>query len=399
MLASSGETQRIGKIGKTHLTQRWAILALAAACVVLGIGVAVFQVQAGSAVNGQPSLFRAADELGVYDEASFNIAEGAGDVVETAEAAETKRSFDAAGMTISRFSKERRRANAVQPDATLPGGRELEEAARAEQAAKRDLSAKGTGKSLRKIPTSRKLTTFVAYGSHDEPELKASHARSIRKAIRAIENAGADCGAVLVDLHSGCGIAYNAGKPVYSASAFKAPFVFYLLKRAGKKGIDEGDRASAESAIRYSSNGAYDSLTFPRMGKDYTEWLESYGIEYRADTPFYMFASAKSMTRIWADMYQYLRSDAKDATWFSKLLTETNRSYIRDGVAGKGVTVRNKAGWISGDYDASTDVAYIDVKGRPYLMAIMTSQPASQSAFGRVSDLARSLFAARSILK
>ena len=186
---------------------------------------------------------------------------------------------------------------------------------------------------------------------------------------------------------------------MYSASAFKAPFVFYLLKRAGKKGIDEGDRASAESAIRYSSNGAYDSLTFPRMGKDYTEWLESYGIEYRADTPFYMFASAKSMTRIWADMYQYLKSDAKDATWFSKLLTETNRSYIRDGVAGKGVTVRNKAGWISGDYDASTDVAYIDVKGRPYLMAIMTSQPASQSAFGRLSGLARSLFAARSILK
>ena len=337
-----------------------------------------------------------------------------------AETAGAKRSSETGEMTISQLSKEQRRANAIQPDATLPGGRELEEAARA---AKRDLSAKGTGKSLRKVPESRKLATFVAYGSHDEPRLKASHARSIKKAIRAIEKTGADCGAVLVDLHSGCGIAYNAGKPVYSASAFKAPFVFYLLEDAGKGGISEGDRASAESAIRHSSNDAYDSLTFPRMGKDYTDWLEGYGIEYRADTPFYPYASAKSMARIWADIYQYLKSgtkDAKDAEggkdakdvgdakgasnvnnaeWFSELLTETNRSYIRDGVAGKGVTVRNKAGWISGDYDASTDCAYIDAKGRPYLMVIMTSQPASQAAFDRVSDLARRLFAARSILK
>ncbi len=434
----------------------------------------------------------ASNESDAPNESDASVVGAMGGAAETAGA---KRSSETGEMTISQLSKEQRRANAIQPDATLPGGRELEEAARA---AKRDLSAKGTGKSLRKVPESRKLATFVAYGSHDEPRLKASHARSIKKAIRAIEKTGADCGAVLIDLHSGCGIAYNAGKPVYSASAFKAPFVFYLLEDAGKRGISEGDRASAESAIRHSSNDAYDSLTFPRMGKDYTEWLESYGIEYRADTPFYPYASAKSMARIWADIYQYLKSgtkdakdaeggkdgevanDAKDANdtkgakdsggnkgkedakggegaksvrgmkstndakdakeakdakgtkddkddkgskdvedskdakdvgdakgasnvnnaeWFSELLTETNRSYIRDGVAGKGVTVRNKAGWISGDYDASTDCAYIDVKGRPYLMAIMTSQPASQAAFDRVSDLARRLFAARSILK
>ena len=307
--------------------------------------------------------------------------------------------LDVTSAAISQFSKESKRTNAIQPDAKLPGGSELEAAAKAAEKAKRDMSAKATSKSFRKVPSSRKLSAFVAYGSHRKPKLKRAQTKAIEKAIRAIERAGADCGAVFVDLHSGCGIAYNAGKPVYSASAFKAPFVLYMLKSAGKKGIGEGDRDSVESAILYSSNGAYDSLTFPRMGQDYIKWLEGYGIEYRADTPFYMFTSAKSMVRIWADLYQYLKSGSKDAKWFAKLLADTNRSYIRDGVAGKNITVRNKAGWISGDYDAATDCAYIDVKGRPYLMAIMTSQPASQTSFERVSALARQLFAARSVLK
>lgn len=306
---------------------------------------------------------------------------------------------DLSGAPISQFGKERRRANAIQPDAELPGGRELEAAAKAEEEAKRDWSAKATGASLRKIPASRELSTFVAYGPHGQPKLKRAQATAIDKAIRAIEKTGADCGAVLVDLHAGCGIAYNAGKPIYSASAFKAPFVFYMLKSMGKKGIGEGDRADAESAIVHSSNGAYDSLTFPRMGQDYIDWQESYGIDYQGDTPFYVVGSAKSMARIWADMYQYLKTESKDAKWLSGLLARTNRSFIRDGVAGKRVTVRNKAGWISDEYDATTDCAYIDVKGRPYLMVILTSQPYSGAAAERVSTLAKSLFAARDVLE
>lgn len=348
---------------------------------------------AAGKVAGEGSAIDAGFGFGANDASSKAAAEG------RFPDQPSQTGLDASNETTSQFNKERKHANAIQPDATLPGGKELEEAAKAEEEARRDFSAKATGKSLRKIPTSRKLSTFVAYGSHDVPKLKGAQKKGIGKAVRAIEETGADCGAVFIDLRSGCGVAYNAGREIYTASAFKAPFVFYMLKRAGSKGIGEGDRSSVESTILYSSNDAYDSVTFSRMGQDYIEWLAGYGIEYYADTPFYLFASTKSMVRIWADLYQYLKSGSKDARWFSKLLADTNRSFIRDGVAGKGVTVRNKAGWISDEYSATTDCAYIDVKGRPYLMAVMTSQPASQTSFDRVSTLARQLFVARSSLK
>ena len=348
---------------------------------------------AAGKVAGEGSAIDAGFGFGANDASSKAAAEG------RFPDQPSQTGLDASNETTSQFNKERKHANAIQPDATLPGGKELEEAAKAEEEARRDFSAKATGKSLRKIPESHKLSTFVAYGSYDVPKLKGAQKKAIGKAVRAIEGTGADCGAVLVDLRSGCGVAYNAGKEIYTASAFKAPFVFYMLKRAGNKGIGEDDRGSVESTILYSSNDAYDSMTFSRMGQDYIEWLERYGVGYHADRPFYPLASTKSMMRIWADLYQYLESGSKDARWFSKLLADTNRSFIRDGVAGKSVTVRNKAGWISDEYSATTDCAYIDVKGRPYLMAVMTSQPASQTSFDRVSTLARQLFAARTALR
>lgn len=294
------------------------------------------------------------------------------------------------------LEKERKRAWAARPIVALPG----EAAIRAEtKTTNLDLSSQATGDALSSIPEDKDLSTFVAYGSHDKPKLDDTATKTLKKAIRKIEDADAECSAVLVDLRTGCGIAYNAGKTVYTASAFKAPFVLYLMDVADEE-IDEGKRDDIEAAIRYSSNEAYDSIALSHSDDDYIDWQESYGIEYHSHTPYYPFASAASMTRIWADLYQYLKSDSKDAKWLSGLLKDTSRSFIREAVAGKGVTVLNKAGWIADDeYEATTDCAYIEAGDRPYLMTVLTSQPYSQTAAERTEALANALFDARELLR
>ena len=232
-----------------------------------------------------------------------------------------------------------------------------------------------------------------------KPTLGKKRKRAIRQSVKDLKEAGYDCGFVFLDLASGKGIACNAGELFYSASAFKAAFALYVLKDEKGKDLGEYDRSNIESAIRYSSNSAYDSLAQSRMGSAYNDWLNSYAIDFDSSMPYYADVSAKSMARIWADLYQYLQTGSKNAKWFGKLLAETSRSFIRDSLKGKNVTVRNKAGWIGdGELSATTDCAYIDDDGHPYLMVVLTDQPDSEAANRRAGQIAKALFAARKSL-
>ena len=362
MAVESSEAQRVKAIRKARVARRRAVLLLAAACVVCGIVVAFFQMHAVHEADEQASLSR--DQEGI---------EVSSDATPTHQEAEAMASAE-------RKTKEREAARKADADAKA-----------------KDFSKKATGRVLEKVPGDNELVTFSLNEGRAKPKLKKKRAAAISAAIREVVDAKFDCGVAFVDLESGQGIAYNAGKPIYTASAFKAPFVFYMLQHDG--GISDEDRASAEASIRSSSNDDYDDITMPRMGQDYIDWQESYGIEFDGYTPYYSYASARTMARIWADIYQYLQSDAKEAKWFADVLAGTNQSFIRDGLEGQKVTVRNKAGWISEEYDATTDAGYIDADGRPYLMVILTNQPNGGTAFDRVSAIAKNLFAARSSLE
>ena len=284
-----------------------------------------------------------------------------------------------------------------------------------------DISAEMNGKTLKGIPKQKALRMFVLSGNANaetaktksaetgktkvaEPQTKPSldkkHESAIKQSVKDLAEAGYDCGFVFLDLKSGKGIARNAGELFYSASAFKAAFVLYVLQSEKSKDLSDRDRSNIESTILWSSNGAYDSLAQSRMGKAYNNWLDGYGIEFDNVIPYYANVSAKSMARIWADLFQYLQTDSKNAKWFGKLLAKTSRSFIRSNLKEENVTVRNKAGWISDrEYSATTDCAYIDEEGHPYLMIVLTDQPDSDMSNRRAGKIVKALFAARKALE
>ena len=72
---------------------------------------------------------------------------------------------------------------------------------------------------------------------------------------------------------------------------------------------------------------------------------------------------------------------------------------MRDGIAGKHVLVRNKAGWISEDgYYSTCDAGLIDIDGRTYVMSVMTSMPWSDHSSEVTAAIAKALFDTRAAL-
>ena len=261
-----------------------------------------------------------------------------------------------------------------------------------------DLSAKMTGKTLKAIPTNQTLTVFTVSDEQSPPSLAKSKKREIKRAITELKNAGYDCGFVFLDLTSGRGIARNAGESFYMASAFKAALISFALQDENAD-LADYERSNVEAAILYSDNDAYDSFAAAYVGQGYKDWLDSYEIEFDGYAPYYATTSAKSMARIWADLFQFLKINTDEAKWFADLLSRTNRSFIRSALENTGVTVRNQAGWIAEDgLCATTDCAYIDENGHPYLMVILTDQPDSDASNQRAHQIVKALFDARKAL-
>ncbi|MDO4532530.1 MAG: hypothetical protein Q4C36_02285 [Coriobacteriia bacterium] len=250
------------------------------------------------------------------------------------------------------------------------------------------------------IDDANEIRTFNITASKPMPMLSADAQQQIAQVVQAIEEDG-ESGFVFLDLQSGAGIAYQAGACPYIASASKAPLAFYVLQQNDAQGLElsKWELEELAAAIEQSDNDAFDSFGFGHMGGAYAEWLESYGVNYDAEYGLYLYASARSLAAIWNDAYWYLQSGTDNARWLADRFANTNRSFIRNGVADSGARVWNKGGWIASDDMASTtDAGIIECDGRAYLLAIVTGQPDSGEAQERVSRLARLLFAARDAL-
>lgn len=253
-------------------------------------------------------------------------------------------------------------------------------------------------------------------GSPEAPDDAALS--DVRAVLAAIEERG-DCGFVFFDVSNGHGFAYNAGEEMYIASSAKAPFACYLLSSGAD--LSEYDRQNIEWAIVDSENEAFEDVYMSHIGEGYIDWMSHHGVyhdNYYGD--FYPPMSARSLASIWADILLYTQGGSSDGAWLGSLLSSTTVSFIRDGLSGTGAEVMNKAGWINEgagagyyededsdeggwwyetmEYRAVADAAIVESDGNTYLMAIVTSQPDSDSAEANVSELARALFDLRSLL-
>lgn len=254
--------------------------------------------------------------------------------------------------------------------------------------------------SILAIDDANEVRAFSLGMGKPAPMIGNEEQRQITQAAKVIEEAG-KCGFVVLDLQTGAGIAYRAGACPYIASASKAPLAFYVLEQADARGqeLSEWELEEIAAAIEQSDNDAFESFGFGHMGAAYAEWLENYGVNFEAEYGLYLYASARSLAAIWNDTYWYLQSGTGNARWLADRFANTNRSFIRNGLADKSARIWNKGGWIASDGMASTsDAGIIECDGRTYLLAIVTGQPNSVDAQERVSQLARLLFDTRDAL-
>ena len=254
---------------------------------------------------------------------------------------------------------------------------------------------------LSAIPRSEGFGGFSLAAGAEAPIPTPSARDAIGTAYADIEDAG-DCGFVFMNLKTGRGLCYNSGTPIYSASAFKAPYVYYLLANAEQGALlSDDDRANIEAALVNSDNDAYDALHYAHDTQDYYSWLASHGV---TDDPYYGFypnIDAATMAQLWCEVYQYLESGTDEAKWMKDLLAHTSVSFIRDGLADDDVTVWDKGGWISDeDGTAVNDAGVVEgADGSRYVMVVLTGQDNGGESQRRVGALAKALYDARGALE
>lgn len=230
--------------------------------------------------------------------------------------------------------------------------------------------------------------------SGEAPILSEDRVADLGAALSAFEDDGYGVGFILIDLAQANGIAYNLDERIYGASSFKGPFCTYLCEtRGGEAGLSSSARSLIAATVTESDNDAFTSLRLSYDG-DLESWLASCGVDpsIARDTHFPRY-SARESALLWLHTYRYLQSGSDNAAWLEGLFSETNRSFIRDGL-GKESRVLNKAGWNAGNarFNGTCDAGIIEIDGKTYLMSIMTGAPCGSGAEEDVAELAEALF-------
>lgn len=278
---------------------------------------------------------------------------------------------------------------------------------------------------LNTVPGEKVVQRFSLAGEETDA-LSDEDLASIQAAIAEVETHG-DLGVVFFNAETGEGISYNADQTAYSASSSKAPFALYVCEALIDTGqlsrsdyayvqttayVDDPSLAVGQAyvvedlitrSITNSDNSANCILRCNYNYSGFDEWLTGLGIDEAAyvRNRWYPYASARTMAKFWTEMYHYVNSGSETGAWLGSLLTQTNKSYIRDGlsdVAATGVAdmqVQNKAGWIAeGGYYSTSDNAIITADGETYIMSLMSSAPYSDASHNAMAQLALALFQA-----
>ena len=241
------------------------------------------------------------------------------------------------------------------------------------------------------------------------PELSKEDAARIDEALSYFDNRGYRCSYLLVSLDTGRGVGGSYDTLVYGASTFKGILGAYICEEL----IDGGGLSISRvnnlmsSTIMASNNDTYRSLynAYARSGIGISAWVESMGVS-TANVCRYRFPtySARESAALWTHIATYLESGSETATWLASLYEGTNVSHLRAaverGVADGSLTckdswrVMNKAGWISGSTNSTSDAGIIEIDGHRYVMSIMTSAPDCAASREASTQLALALLLA-----
>lgn len=282
-----------------------------------------------------------------------------------------------------------------------------------------------------------------------DPTLDETEQAALNEALSYFSSRGYTCSCLAVDLGTGRVIGSDYDERVYGASTFKAIVAAYVCEELIDRGAYElgGSLQSLiESSVRYSDNNAYRTLK-----SSYASGLANWASEMGVDPTYvsrYRFPtySAQESAALWAHIADYLEGEGDTAVWLGEQLSSTNVSEIRDAVVRGlldgslrrsllgiedayapetadanvidsasadpvasdeqevdelaqaksilehyGASVQNKAGWISGSTNSTSDAGIVHLGGDTYVISIMTSAPDSDESREALTQLALEL--------
>ncbi|RKS10354.1 beta-lactamase class A [Nocardiopsis sp. Huas11] len=201
-----------------------------------------------------------------------------------------------------------------------------------------------------------------------------------------VAHSGADVGLAVQDLRTGAAYSYGAHEPIYTASVVKLSLVTMLLARAQEGGgeLTAGERAQAETMIRYSDNDVTDVL-YQRNGftDGFVEGARTLGLSGTEPNASGVWGATRTTA---ADQIRLLRALYTE----DSPLSEEDRAFVLglmetvapeqgwgvSAAAGPEDTVGVKNGWTP---RASNDglwnvnsVGFVAGPEREYLVAVLT---------------------------
>lgn len=288
-------------------------------------------------------------------------------------------------------------------------------------------------------------TAEASLEENTTPTLSDESNEALTEALSYYTENDISVGFILLDLESGRGIASNLDAEIYGASSFKGPFCAYVVEDAFPANINQASSTNTnyiENTIIWSDNSSYGKLRRTYGNDDFESWLSEAGVNTSLATDtYYPTYTPRQSALMWLKIYQYLStSDSTAAQWFSDLLSNTEVSFIRNGIEGTSsagetdyeesdenasstssessddsnstasssstssskiklvgdITVRNKAGWINGNEDdAICDAGIVTINDHDYLLSIMTAAPDSSKGEEAFALLARTILESR----
>lgn len=232
--------------------------------------------------------------------------------------------------------------------------------------------------------------------------LDDSQTASIDEAIADFAYYGYQTGFVVLDLHTGKGIGYNADEEFFSASTIKAPFVAFLWQsfiEGGSVELDDtlvkdvtyggtGVMASEEDKLEYeleeviadtiiySDNTGYAMLRDHYDGGSWDEWTALAGVpQAETEVGRYLNYCACDLAKYWLAIDGYLATNSEGAQSLKELFGSTEVSFLRQAL-GSECEVYAKAGFQSsnstGGLSALNDAGIVESPSGDYLLVVMS---------------------------
>lgn len=241
----------------------------------------------------------------------------------------------------------------------------------------------------------------------NEISINSANLDDIKEVISKVEKSGDVVSTFILNLQTGEGISYNIDdENIYSASTVKALIALYETKNVLDAESPKYNKKTIMSLIKpmilQSDNDTFSSLRENYSGKDYYEWLESFGLDKTIHgsnkTRDFAWYSARQAGYYWMYINKYLEEENEHSEWFGTLLANTNKSFIKDAVidiyGNEDIKVFNKAGWYNDPetkYCSTSDNGIVITPNGKYLISVMTTIPWSSSAEDKVSNIAKTL--------